>query len=1115
MGLARRSFTACILLCAFAAPSAFAAFTAFESGLVRPLALSPDGATLYAVNTPDNRLEIFAVASGNLTYTGSVEVGLEPVAVAAVSNSEVWVVNHLSDSISVVDVGTSPPTVTRTLLVGDEPRDIVVAVGTVGTRVMITSARRGQNSTNHSTDPIPPRLTTAGVGRALVWVFDPGNLGTNLEGNPISVVELFGDTPRALTVSPDGNSVFAAVFHSGNQTATVSEGAVCDTSNFNLNNDNLQGSCIVGGQTMPGGLPLPHDNDDGDFRPETGLIVKFDGADWVDELGRSWNNAVKFDLPDSDVFEISTTSGAILNTHAGVGTINFNMVTNPVSGNVYVSNTEAINEVRFEGPGIHAASFKPVGEPATVQGHLHESRITVIEDLTNNVNPRHLNKHIDYDVLPSPGSVKANSLATPTDMAITSDGTTLYVAAFGSGKIGVFNTALLEADTFVPSSLTHIPVGGGPIGLVLDEANDRLYALNRFDNTISIVDTNTQSELGTVAMYNPEPANIVDGRPILYDANLTSSNGEASCSSCHIFGDLDSLAWDLGNPDDELTINNLPLNNSVPDIGFKDFHPMKGPMTTQTLRGMNTHGALHWRGDRSVGFFGNSPTDEVLSFRNFIVAFEGLVGHDGLISVSDMDLFTGFMLDVLLPPNPVRPLDNSLGASEQSALTLYNGPATDSGVESCNGCHRLSPELGFFGADGGRSFENETQHMKVAHLRNIYQKIGMFGMPQVPFITPGDNGHKGSQIRGFGFLHDGSIDTVKRFLTASVFNLSGSQETNLESLMFQFDSNLAPVVGQQVTLNDTNSGIAGPRIDLLIDRARTCFDVLLTEGTTECELIVKGTSSGESRGWVGELQGPCGPAQTVLFRSDRAGDPTLTDGQLRALASIPGDVLTYTCAPPGSGERMGIDRDEDSFLDQDEEDAGSDPADPLSIPGTTSATVISAKKLFIKDRSDDNESRRKIVLVSKDASITFPAQMSANDPRCNGQPSGSFNTTLTIASSASGETHSVDLACQNWKALGNASNHKGYRYRDRELDDGTAQVVTWRAGKLRVVLRGKGPSTLDYDLTLGLSQSTVDVLFDNNGDGLCMACTPFNGKDGSDGKKYLAKSCAAPASCGL
>ena len=59
-----------------------------------------------------------------ISRTRRRSVGLEPVAVAARSNSEVWVVNHLSDSVSIVDVGTSPPRVTRTLLVGYEPRDM-------------------------------------------------------------------------------------------------------------------------------------------------------------------------------------------------------------------------------------------------------------------------------------------------------------------------------------------------------------------------------------------------------------------------------------------------------------------------------------------------------------------------------------------------------------------------------------------------------------------------------------------------------------------------------------------------------------------------------------------------------------------------------------------------------------------------------------------------------------------------------------------------------------------------------------------------------------------------------------------------------------------------------
>jgi DNA-binding beta-propeller fold protein YncE len=199
---------------ALAAP----AFTLFESGQVRPLALAPDGRWLFAVNTPDNRLEVFRITGHGLTHRTSVPVGLEPVAVAARSATEVWVVNHLSDSISVVALAPGGHTgrVVRTLLVGDEPRDIVFG-GPGQRRAFITTAHRGQNV------PHDPQLTTPGVGRADVWVFDAEHLGTSLEGDPLTIVTLFTDTPRALAVTPDGTRVYAAGFHTGNQTTSIAE----------------------------------------------------------------------------------------------------------------------------------------------------------------------------------------------------------------------------------------------------------------------------------------------------------------------------------------------------------------------------------------------------------------------------------------------------------------------------------------------------------------------------------------------------------------------------------------------------------------------------------------------------------------------------------------------------------------------------------------------------------------------------------------------------------------------------------------------------------------------------------------------------------------------------
>ena len=422
---------------------------------------------------------------------------------------------------------------------------------------------------------------------------------------------------------------------------------------------------------------------------------------------------------------------------ASVGTVLFNMAVNPVSGQVYVSNTEAHNEVRFEGPGVFGGS--------TVRGHLHEARITVIDPQSKTVAPRHLNKHIDYDVVPSPAGVKERSLATPLGMAVSSDGTTLYVAAFGSSTVGVFDTAALENDAFVPDAFRQIPVpDGGPSGMVLDESRGRLYVLTRFSNSLSIVNTTLNMTVDAIALHDPEPATVKAGRRFLYDARLTSSNGEASCAGCHVFGDMDDLAWDLGNPDEAVVPN--PNQNSLITTDLPaEFHPMKGPMTTQTLRGLPGGGPMHWRGDRTGGSAGGDTFDEHAAFMAFNGAFAGLLGRDSALTDEEMQAFTEFNLQVAMPPNPIRALRNSLTADQQAGRTYFMTFPT-AGDLTCTGCHTLDPAQGFFGTDGfsadSPNFDNPflPRAFKIPQLRNMYQKIGMFGMPQIAYIYPGDNG---------------------------------------------------------------------------------------------------------------------------------------------------------------------------------------------------------------------------------------------------------------------------------------------------------------------------------------------------------------------------------------
>ncbi len=906
------------LVCLLAAGSASAQgnYTLFESGPVRPLALSPDGSTLFACNVPDGRLEIFAVSPQGLTHVGSVPVGLEPVAVAARTNTEVWVVNHLSDSISIVDVPTRR--VTRTLLVGDEPRDIVFG-GAAKNRAFITTAHRGQNQ--YDQDPnttLPdPQLLIGGVGRSDVYVFDATSLGGSLGGDPIARLSLFGDTPRALAVTPNGATVYAAVFHSGNQTTAVPQGVLTIPPPV---------------QTLP--MPPPVGGTLG--TPGTGVLLKYDaGNTWIDSSGVARTNLIQFNLPDRDVFAIdaNATPPVQTSTYDHVGTVLFNMVVNPVSGVVYVTNSDANNMDRFEG----------FGDP-NLRGELHKSRISILSGAST-VATRHLNKHIDYDPAVAPVGVKQASLGIPTDMAITPNGATLYVAAFGSQEIGIIDTAALalpptDPGAYTPNAANHIPLSaGGPGGIVLDTPNNRLYVYTRFDSGISVVNPTTKTEVSHLTVHNPEPPSITVGRRFLYDTKLTSSNGEASCAVCHVFADFDSLAWDLGapSPDGAVLLNNNPFVKTgfPPGIGLPvaianlggnvDFHPLKGPMTTQTLRGMDHHGPMHWRGDRSGGGFSNrepnwdgdpNALDENQAFLKFNVAFVGLLGRDSQLSTTEMQQYSDFILQVQQPPNPVRAFDHTLTASQTAGANFYSGPISDT-LKNCNGCHTLNQAQGFFGTGGLSTFEGLSQHFKVAHLRNAYQKVGMYGMqgvtPPVAGIPPHGN-PVNEQIRGFAYLHDGSVDTVVSFLNGSVFtfpanaandplstmgNTGGAMRDNVANFIMAFPSDIAPIVGQQTTLNATNGATVGGRITLLLQRALTLYPDVDRPGNTECDVIVKGLIDGVTRGWW--------LSATNTFTPDKAGDPTLSDAALRALATGTQE-LTYTCVPPGSGQRMGIDR---------------------------------------------------------------------------------------------------------------------------------------------------------------------------------------------------------------
>src|SRR5439155_7059377 len=133
---------------------------------------------------------------------------------------------------------------------------------------------------------------------------------------------------------------------------------------------------------------------------------------------------------------------------------------------------------------------------------------------------------------------------------------------------------------------------------------------------------------------------------------------------------------DLGNPGGiplaitkafakESDVNAIPEAALVALFGdpikflFAAYQPAKGPMTTQSLRGLDNHGSMHWRGDRNGAvqqsglpfldpqtgqpMVSSQPDSGIFNeqdaIKSFNVAFPGLNGNDAELSAGDIQDF--------------------------------------------------------------------------------------------------------------------------------------------------------------------------------------------------------------------------------------------------------------------------------------------------------------------------------------------------------------------------------------------------------------------------------------------------------------------------------------------
>ena len=1050
-------------------------FINYETPHVHPIDINPSGTRLAVVNTAGGHVELYDInpVDGSLSPSGSLAVGYDPVTARWRTNDEVWVVNQVSDSISIVDAVEAK--VVDTIVTyqladgdddgdlegapnGDEPADVVF--GTRGTTpVAVVSCSRTDTLQVYSLSPI----------------------------SLMDEIYLDGEDPRALAINTNGTDrVYAAIFESGNST-TIIAGADASSTAYPPNTAALNENGHTDhpyyfdgpGNGLPGLFvvnPPPNDGsmgassvfgsyeahgqsvsvidlyNAGILPPNAPIIVRKDFSDgdkWKDDNGADWTAYITgarasesgrftgWDMLDNDIAIQLLDSGLSAPTYATrLMNICMALGINPAgthAGRVYMVGTEATNEIRFE-PNVNGTFVRVMLAITEADG----TPVALVD-----LNEEHLDAaqggvgmaYKDHSV---PKADRDKSIGDPRGVAFSNDGATVYISGMGSNNI-----IAVDAGTGQRISLGHsLEVGAGPTGLAHHAALDRLYVVNKFDASVYVIDTSTPGSelvLNVYTFFDPTPDWLNAGRVHFYGTHENSGLGQVACASCHVDGRMDRLAWDLGNPaqivndsgnipspadtnfddikgfGDGLVLgdsgsNPVGTHNTMVGPGiasegnFEKFHPMKGPMTTQTLQDIIGKEPHHWRGDRD-------------GIEGFSGAFDGLQGRDEPLNASDMMEFKEFLASIHFGPNPFRLLDNTLpggpdwkgeGTNKTLDMTgFYSSPApltpksfsptgtpmevaVPDGADAWSGfneyvqlnldsafrcvdCHTLPIGAGPTAFMGKQSlpFDSGYQeippstlgnlhqmivsvdgtgqpHIKVPHLRNQLDKEGMFLDQGLVSRT------------GFGVVHDGVVDGLMRFLSEPAFSLNTDQRLadmvafNLAIAGGDFDMLLglpgAPTMAIPPAAPDhTAHAATGQQITLksaLPTSDELAFITLLIElaDAGKIDLIVKGRDGDDNaRGWY-LMEG--GSKTEGPFQSDEAGvQHTLTE--ILALASG-GNSVTFTAVPDMQGQRRGVDRDGDLVFDFTEILQGSDPSDPEDfLPAGSNVPLSSTVTLLV------------------------------------------------------------------------------------------------------------------------------------------------------------------------
>lgn len=611
-------------------PPLKAGYPLMESPHSNPIAINGD--YVYVTNTPSATVDVIDRHSEKVV--DRIHVGIDPVAIAVrPDGKEIWVSNHVSDSVSVIDSDPKSPT-------------FHVVIATV-------QDFDGNKATNFDE---PVGIAFASNEKAYVALSSENQIAViNVKDRSISRrLKINAQDPRAILVK--NGKLFVIPFESGNRT---------QLSGGNKTNKSSDGLVTFDA--------FEH------FVKNNNVL----SAGYVEDIVKH------FKQPDIDLYVFSTYTDNLIETYNSLGTLLYGIDVDS-NANVYIAQTDARNDVNGK-----AGTKKHNLSHLENRPYLNQiSRLSPIPDDANNREVHALKpKLIQLEPLPPKQPEKNAALATPYGIKVSADGQTVLATASGSNVVFAMDAAT-EA-VLSKTTVGAGPVGLALDESV--EGQTYAWVYNAFDNTVSKVNFKDKTEIKTettIALDDPTVLSVKKGRQY-FNSAAVSTTGTFSCASCHPNGHIDQLLWILDTPIVEGGKQIQP-RSTMPVRGLRDTEPFHwdgtqgdpyGGINSTKLRGGVKPNCTIQDPIACIKFLIDANISSTMKLETADKSILPTLNNE---QVKDMAVYN---LSVPYPPAPKRPYDNILRPSTKKGFDLFhitgdNNP-THSTPNVCGNCHRF------------------------------------------------------------------------------------------------------------------------------------------------------------------------------------------------------------------------------------------------------------------------------------------------------------------------------------------------------------------------------------------------------------------------------------------